>query len=106
MANVYFPVTQFDLTAEDFPRAFAALTGSAPEEYRGDTPWIELDDYIYHSTAVAGGHAIPLHQEVSGGRREDMPEYLRFSASRRQMQGRDNSNPSNQHILTAMCGQV
>lgn len=62
----------------DFHAAFSALTGGAPQAYKGDTPRDEVSYQIYHSTAVANAHSIPLHQEVSGGRRSDMPKYIAF----------------------------
>ena len=68
----------FDLTKENFSEAFTTITGMAPQTYKGDTPRDEVSFKIYKSTAVANAHTIPLHQEVSGGRREDMPKYISF----------------------------
>jgi hypothetical protein len=68
----------FQLTKENFPEAFTAITGMPPQIYKGDTPRDEAGFQVYKSTAVADGHTIPLHQEVSGGRRTDMPKYISF----------------------------
>lgn len=68
----------FDLTKQNFSEAFTAITGMAPQPYKGDTPRDEVSFQVYKSTAVADGHTIPLHQEVSGGRRKDMPKYISF----------------------------
>jgi alpha-ketoglutarate-dependent taurine dioxygenase len=67
-----------NLTQESFREAFTAITGMAPQVYKGDTPRDEVSLQIYKSTAVANGHTIPLHQEVSGGARTDMPRYISF----------------------------
>lgn len=68
----------FNLTEENFPTAFTAVTGMPPQPYKGDSPRDEVSFSVYKSTAVADGHNIPLHQEVSGGRRSDMPKYISF----------------------------
>lgn len=68
----------FNLTKEDFPVAFTALTGTPPQKYKGNTPRDTLGNNVYKSTAVANDHPIPLHQEVSGGSRTDMPKYISF----------------------------
>lgn len=68
----------FNVTKENFYDTYTALTGMPPETYKGDTPRNEIDRQIYQSTAVANAHTIPLHQEVSVGRREDMPMYISF----------------------------
>ena len=68
----------FNLTQETFPRAFEAVTGIAPESYKGNTPRDVVMGQVYKSTAVADAHFIPLHQEVSGGNRADMPKYISF----------------------------
>jgi alpha-ketoglutarate-dependent taurine dioxygenase len=68
----------FNLGKDDFPVAFEAVTGMKPEGYKGDTPRKKIGENTYESTAVANGHNIPLHQEVSIGRREDMPQYISF----------------------------
>jgi alpha-ketoglutarate-dependent taurine dioxygenase len=68
----------FNLTQEKFSEAFTAITGSAPQVYKGDTPRDEVSYQIYKSTAVGNAHTIPLHQEVSGGSRTDMPKYISF----------------------------
>lgn len=68
----------FGLTEERFNEAFTAVTGMPPQSYKGDTPRDEVDSNIYKSTAVAKGATIPLHQEVSGGARTDMPKYISF----------------------------
>lgn len=66
----------FNLSQDDFSEAFEAVTGMKPEPYKGDTPRNEIGENTYESTAVAKGHAIPLHQEVAG--HEDMPQYISF----------------------------
>jgi alpha-ketoglutarate-dependent taurine dioxygenase len=68
----------FNLTKENFSEAFTAITGKPPQVYKGDTPRDEVSFQVYKSTAVANGHTIPLHQEVSGGCRKDMPKYISF----------------------------
>lgn len=65
----------FNLTKENFSEAFTAITGKPPQVYKGDTPRDEVSFQVYKSTAVANGHTIPLHQEVSGGCRKDLPKY-------------------------------
>lgn len=70
--------SEFNLGKNDFSVAFEALTGMKPENYKGDTPRKKVGENTYESTAVANGHAIPLHQEVSVGRRDDMPQYISF----------------------------
>lgn len=68
----------FILTQEIFPKAFEAVTGKPPAPYKGDTPRHEVKENIYHSTAVADGQYIPLHQENSAGLRDSMPEFIAF----------------------------
>lgn len=68
----------FDLNQKNFGDAFTAITGKAPQVYKGDTPRDAVAINIYKSTAVANSHTIPLHQEVSGGSRKDMPKYISF----------------------------
>ena len=68
----------FSLTKENFSGAFTAATGMYPDGYKGATPRDEVYSNIYTSTAVANGSKIPLHQEVSGGDRRDMPKYISF----------------------------
>lgn len=68
----------FDLTKEDFPTTFTALIGTPPQIYKGNTPRDTMGNNVYQSTAVANDHPIPLHQEVSGGSRQDMPKYISF----------------------------
>lgn len=68
----------FNLTGENFSKAFTAITGMAPQDYKGDTPRDEVSYKVYKSTAVANAQTIPLHHEVSGGRREEMPKYISF----------------------------
>jgi hypothetical protein len=68
----------FNLTKNNFREAFTAITGMRPQVYKGDSPRDEVSLQIYKSTAVANGHTIPLHQEVSGGFRGDMPKYISF----------------------------
>ncbi|MBS0585881.1 MAG: TauD/TfdA family dioxygenase [Verrucomicrobia bacterium] len=68
----------FNLTKDDFFTAFEAVTGLKPAGYKGDAPRKKVGENTYESTAVAKGHAIPLHQEVSIGSRDDMPQYISF----------------------------
>jgi len=71
----------YNLTKEEFCKTFTAITGEAPQPYKGPVPREELKDIgnnIYKSTAVAPAHALPPHLEVSVGRREDMPKYISF----------------------------
>lgn len=68
----------FNLTKENFSEAFAAVTGMPPQAYKGYTPREEVGSQIYKSTAVANGHSIPLHQEVTNGSRKDMPKNISF----------------------------
>lgn len=68
----------FNLTKDNFSDAFTAITGMLPATYKGDTPRDMISPQIYKSTAVADGHTIPLHQEVSAGDRNDMPKYISF----------------------------
>jgi alpha-ketoglutarate-dependent taurine dioxygenase len=68
----------FNLSKDDFSVAFEAVTGMKPDGYKGDSPRKTIGENTYESTAVANGHAIPLHQEVSTGRRIDMPQYISF----------------------------
>lgn len=68
----------FNLTKETFRDAFTAITGTPPQVYKGHTPREEVGAQVYKSTAVANGHTIPLHQEVSYGPREYMPKYISF----------------------------
>lgn len=68
----------FNLTKENFSDTFTAITGRPPQVYKGDTPRDEVSFQVYKSTAVANGHTIPLHQEVSGGCRKDMPKFISF----------------------------
>lgn len=68
----------FGLKKDNFNEAFTAITGLVPDTYKGDTPRKEVKDRVYESTAVASAHAVPLHQEVSGGHRQNMPQYISF----------------------------
>ena len=68
----------FNLGKDEFSVAFEAVTGMKPEGYKGDTPRKQIGENTYESTAVANGHVIPLHQEVSIGPRENMPQYISF----------------------------
>ena len=68
----------FNIDKDNFSQAFQAAMGYPPQKYKGDTPRDEINFNVYKSTAVANGRAIPLHQEVSGGARSDMPKYISF----------------------------
>lgn len=70
--------SRFALTHDNFREAFTAIAGMPPQPYKGDTPRDEVNQHVYKSTAVANAHAIPLHQEVSGGKRSEMPQYISF----------------------------
>lgn len=74
----------FNLTKENFSKAFTAITGTAPEVYKGDTPREEVFPLVYKSTI---GDKIPLHQEVAGGYRKNMPKYLSFFCEKSPTEG-------------------
>lgn len=67
----------FNLTKDNFPKAFTALTGNAPEAYKGDVPRKEVSWQVYQSSATANV-PIPLHTEVATGYRKNRPKYISF----------------------------
>ncbi len=70
--------SDFNLKKKSFSEAFEAITGLPPQVYKGDTPRPEVKAKIYESTVVKDSSVIPLHQEISGGARKDMPKYIAF----------------------------
>lgn len=91
----------FDLAnKEDFGRAFTAITGMVPDRYKGDTPRKELASHIYKSTAVADGHVIPLHQEVSYANRGKMPKYISFFCVKPPKEGTGQTTVGNASAIT------
>lgn len=68
----------FEITEKNFPTVFKSFTGNEPKPYQGDTPRDQVGPNVYRSTAIADGHKLPLHQEVSNGSRANMPKNIAF----------------------------
>ncbi len=71
----------FNLVEAQFHAAFTAALGKPPDVYKGDTPRREVGNNVYHSTAESDDVWVPPHQEVSGGDRKQMPQYISFFCS-------------------------
>jgi len=71
----------FELEKHEFPEAFEAATGTAPEACRGNTPrpGVEgVDGHVSQSTVVPDRHTIPFHNEVSAEGLENTPAIISF----------------------------
>ncbi|CDZ81563.1 Taurine catabolism dioxygenase TauD, TfdA family [Candidatus Rubidus massiliensis] len=90
----------FNLIKDNFSKTFEAITGFRPQAYKGDVPRDEVSSQVYKSTAVANSHTIGLHQEVSGGNREEMPKYISFFCVSPPKRGTGQTLVGNVHDVT------